>query len=462
MNLQFLGAAREVTGSCFLLESKDVRFLVDCGLFQGGRDADEKNRAALGPWIRDLDFVLLTHAHIDHSGLLPRLVAMGFQGPIHATPATCALLEPMLLDAAHIQEYEAQRQKERRHGSRQWDPLYTATQALRTLAQLRPHPYDEEFAPSPAVRARFREAGHILGASFIELGMTEDGLTRRLVFSGDIGDRGRPLVRDPAPPAQADLLVMESTYGNRLHRPLDATLDELVETITRTLARKLGNVIVPAFAVGRTQELLYLLIRLHREGRLPAMDIFVDSPLATKATAVTLKHWNVLDADVGPMFEAGTKKEHDLNIRFVDSPDESAELSRREHGAIIIAGSGMCDAGRIKFHLRANLPRQESCVIIIGFQAQGTLGRRLVDGAQTVRIFGDDIAVRASIHTIGGLSAHADQAGLLEWMRLMPAAPRETYVVHGEYAAALAFSEVIERELGWKATVPERGAVVEL
>lgn len=461
MYLNVLGAAREVTGSCYLVESGGTRFLVDCGLFQGGREADAKNRAALGDRVRDLDFVLLTHAHIDHSGLLPRLVAMGFRGPIYTTHGTADLLEPMLLDAAHIQEYEAQKQKERRRAKPAWEPLYTATQALRTLTQLRPLDYDEPVTPAPGVTAVFREAGHILGSAFIEVGLVDGGKRRQLLFSGDIGSRGRPLVRDPARPSRADVVVTESTYGNRLHRSLQDTLDELVGAVTATLARQ-GNVVIPAFAVGRTQELLYLLIRLHREGRLPGMRIFVDSPLATKATAVTLKHWQLLDPDVGPVFEAGMKAEHDLQIRFVESPDESAELSRLRGGAIIIAGSGMCDAGRIKFHLRANLPRKESSVVIIGFQAQGTLGRRLVDGAPSVRIFGDDIAVHAQLHTIGGLSAHADRDGLLEWLGALPQAPDQTLVVHGEYSTALAFRDELERRLGWQAQVPEAGTRIEL
>lgn len=461
MHLQVLGAAREVTGSCFLVETGHVRFLVDCGLFQGGREADAKNRNALGEWVRDLDFVLLTHAHIDHSGLLPRLIAMGFEGAIHTTRATADLLEPMLLDAAHIQEYEAQRQLERRRPAAAWQPLYTASQALHTLTHLRPLDYDEVLIPVAGIEAKFRDAGHILGSAFIEVSITEGGARKRLLFSGDIGNRGRPLVRDPARPGHADLLITESTYGNRRHRSLDDTLTELVDAITTTLARQ-GNVIIPAFAVGRTQELLYLLIRLHREGRLPALDIFVDSPLATRATAVTLRHWQLLDPDVGPVFEAGMRAERDVRIRFVDSPDESAELSRRRGGAIILAGSGMCEAGRIKFHLRANLPREESSVVIIGFQAQGTLGRRLVDGAPQVRIFGDEISVRAQVHTIGGLSAHADQDGLLEWLSALPQAPRRTLVVHGEYGNALAFSEALSQRLGWAADVPAPGARYEL
>lgn len=462
MRLSILGAAQEVTGSCFLVETSRARFLVDCGLFQGGRDVDQKNRRSLIERPDQLDFVLLTHAHIDHSGLLPRLVAQGYGGPIYCTPATADLLEPMLLDAAHIQEYEAARQRERRHRGPPWEALYSAAQARQCLSRLCPVAYDEGFAPAPSVSATLRDAGHILGSAFIEIAVADGSNNKRLLFSGDIGDYGRPLIRDPAAPRATDVLITESTYGNRLHRPLTDTLDELVEAFTDTLMHRKGNVIVPAFAVGRTQELLYLLIRLHREGRLPGMEIFVDSPLATKATAVTLKHLQVLDPDVGATFQAGMHAERDLRIRFVETPEESAALSARASGAVIIAGSGMCEAGRVKHHLRANLPRPAASVVIIGFQAQGTLGRRLVDGATQVRIFGEDTAVRAYVHTIGGLSAHADRDGLLKWMGALPKAPVQTFVVHGEHATALTFADEIEQRLGWKAQVPAPEETFEL
>jgi len=452
MHIRFLGAAGEVTGSCFLIDTGSLRFLVDCGMFQGGREALIKNRAALDFDVSELAFVLLTHAHIDHSGLIPRLVHKGFDGPIYCTSATADLLEVMLADSASIQEKDAERDNRK--------PLYTVTQALRSLGQLRQVAYDEIFTPAAGVRARLRDAGHILGSAAIEVWLDEAG--RKLAFSGDLGQPGRPLVRDPTAIEDADVLVVESTYGNRLHKSLDATVDELCDAITATLADRRGNVVIPAFAVGRTQEVLYLLIRLAQAGRLPELDIYVDSPLATKATAVTLKHWRLLDPDVAPTFASAMNSHGKPSIRFTESPEESAALSRVRDGAVIIAGSGMCDGGRIQYHLRDNLPRAESSVVIIGFQAQGTLGRRLVDGASQVRIFGDEIDVRAPVHTIGGLSAHADQSGLLGWLRGFRQAPRRTFVVHGEYETARTFCGVIEKELGWRADAPAGGQVVEI
>ena len=447
MRITFLGAAGEVTGSCFLVDAGSLRFLVDCGMFQGGHEALAKNGSALDFDATALDFMLLTHAHIDHSGLIPRLVNKGFHGPIYTTEATADLLEVMLADSAHIQEKDAQREGR--------EPLYTVGQALGSLRQIKQVAYDQEFAPAAGVRARLRDAGHILGSATIEVWL--DDADKKLAFSGDLGQPGRPLVRDPMPIEEADTLVVESTYGNRLHKTLDASVDELCDAITGTLADRRGNVVIPAFAVGRTQEVLYLLIRLVRQGRLPELNIYVDSPLATKATAVTLKHWQLLDPDVAPTFASAMGPHGRPLIRFTESPEESAALSRVRDGAIIIAGSGMCDGGRIQYHLRDNLPRAESSVVIIGFQAQGTLGRRLVDGAQRARIFGDEIEVRAAVHTIGGLSAHADRSGLLGWLRGFRRAPQRTFVVHGEYETARTFRGVIEQELGWHAEVPGPG-----
>ncbi len=452
MRISFLGAACEVTGSCFLVDAGSLRFLVDCGLFQGGHEALTRNRSALDFDVSALDFVLLTHAHIDHSGLIPRLVHKGFRGRIYCTAATADLLAVMLTDSANIQEKDAQREGH--------DPLYTVDQALHSLRQLEPVSYDQEFVPAAGVRVRLRDAGHILGSATIEIRLDETG--RKLVFSGDLGQPGRPLVRDPSPIEDADVLVVESTYGNRLHKTLEASVDELCSAVTDTLVVRRGNVIIPAFAVGRTQEVLYLLIRLVQTGRLPALNIYVDSPLATKATAVTLKHWRTLDPDVAPTFESAMGAHGSPLIRFTEGPEESAALSRVRSGAIIIAGSGMCDGGRIQYHLRDNLPRIESSVLIIGFQAQGTLGRHLVDGAQRVRMFGDEIEVRAAVHTIGGLSAHADQSGLLGWLRGFRRAPQRTFVVHGEAETARTFCQVIEQQLGWHAEVPSLGQTVEI
>jgi metallo-beta-lactamase family protein len=449
LKLTFLGAAGEVTGSSFLLETDGVRLLVDCGMFQGGREADGKNRARFAFDPATLDLVLLTHAHIDHSGLLPRLVAAGFRGPVYATAATCDLLEVMLIDSAHIQEKELEwMQKANARGAGQ-PPLYTVAEVNRTLRQLKPVAYGAGLNAHADVRCVFRDAGHIIGAAIIELWIREAGTTRKIVFSGDIGQPGRPLVRDPTPVTEADVLVVESTYGNRLHKNLDDTLAELEHAITDTLVRKKGNVIIPAFAVGRTQEIIYLLVELYRQGRLPDMDIYVDSPMATKATEITAKHWALLDQDAATLLQWLKSRRGRPHIHFVQDVLESTNLQRIKHGAVIISASGMCNAGRIKHHLRHNLGRRESTLLIVGFQAAGTLGRRIVDGAKNVRIFGIPIPVRADVYTIGGLSAHADQAALLGWLAHFKRAPRRTFVVHGEQSTAEIFAAAIHDKLGW-------------
>jgi metallo-beta-lactamase family protein len=457
MQLTFLGAAGEVTGSCHFVETDHARFIVDCGMFQGGREADERNHARFAFEPDALDFVLLTHAHIDHSGLLPRLVARGYARPIYATAATCDLLKVMLLDSAHIQEKEALWRSESRWQSRRGSdiPLYTARDAERTLALLHPVAYNETVTPHPSVRCVFRDAGHILGSAIIEAWISERGRTLKGVFSGDLGQPDRPLMRDPARINEADFLLIESTYGNRLHRSMDDTLAELEHALHDTLKRKHGNVIVPAFAVGRAQEVLVILAELRRRQRVPKLDIYVDSPLATQATEITLRHLALLDPESAELLTWARGHPDGFNLRFVESAEESETLHQVKSGAVILSASGMCDAGRIKHHLRHNLARPECTLLITGFQAAGTLGRRIVDGAKEVRIFGIPIPVRADVYTIGGLSAHADQAALLEWADCMHRAPSQTFVVHGENETARDFAVKIEATLSWRnVTVP--------
>lgn len=465
MKLHFLGAAGEVTGSCYLVETGQERFLVDCGMFQGGREAERRNREAFPFDPEALDFVLVTHAHIDHSGLLPRLCALGFRGPIYATPATAELLSVMLRDAAHIQEKEAEhtnyaRHKQRRGAWREMAPLYTVAQAEACLKRLRPTAYDYELKPARDLCCRFRDAGHILGSASIEVRISVAGRIRTLVFSGDLGQPGHPIVRDPAPVAQADLLLVESTYGNRLHKGMRETMDELAHAITDTLKRKGGNLIIPAFSVGRTQDLLFLLADLSRSGRLPFLDIYVDSPMATAATQITLRHRELFDSEAAATLSWFERHKGKLRVSFVEDVAESIALNDKKGGAIIISASGMCDAGRIKYHLKYNLGRPECTILITGFQAAGALGRRLVDGARSVRIFGEEIPVRADLYTLGGLSAHADQAGLLHWLRQFRKAPEHVFAVHGEPTNAAALAAKIHADLGWQVTIPERGACV--
>jgi len=469
MKLTFLGAAREVTGSSYLVETDGLRFLVDCGMFQGGRETRAKNSRAFSFDPASIDFVLLSHAHIDHSGLLPRLVALGFKGTIHATRATCDLLSVMLPDSAHIQEKEAESgtlrrfrsnlEHERLRGRFDTAPLYTVAQAQASLKRLNPVDYDLEIAPHPAVRCIFRDAGHILGSAIVEVWVGEGAKRRKIVFSGDLGQPARPLLRDPTPILDADYLLVESTYGNRDHRSLEATQDELVEAMTDTLERKGGNVVMPAFAVGRTQDMLYLLADLTRQGRLPKLSVFVDSPMATE---ITYRHMALLDAETHALMGSGGGAQHFRKLGFVEDVEESKALDRIRGGAVIISASGMCEAGRIKFHLRANLPRRESSILITGFQAEGTLGRRLVDGARRVRLLGEDIPVRADLYTLGGLSAHADRTALLNWLAHFRNRPRKVFVVHGEDAVASGFAADLKTRFGWDARAPEAGERFEL
>jgi metallo-beta-lactamase family protein len=459
LKVTFFGAAREVTGSSFLVETAGRAFLVEHGMFQGGGEADRKNRARYRFDPRTIEFVLLTHAHIDHSGLLPRLVHLGFTGPVYATAATCDLLEVMLPDAAFVQEREYEN---RTRTAR--PPLYTVEQARLALKRLKRIDYDELLDLGRGLHCRFRDAGHILGSAIIELWATESNHTAKLVFSGDIGQPGRPIVKDACLIEDADALIIESTYGNRLHKSLAATQDELVEIITATLGSGRGNILIPAFAVGRTQEVLYVLADLVRSGRVAkGLQVYVDSPMATKATEVTLRHPDLIDAETRELIAWGRNADgHAIDVHFTESLEESKRLNTIRHGAVIISASGMCEAGRIRHHLLHHLPRGENAIVFTGFQAAGTLGRRLVDGAGEVRLFGERVPVRARICTVGGLSAHADQAGLISWLRGFRQAPRQTFVVHGESATALDFGCSIERELGWSVEVPAPGQTVEL
>ncbi len=467
MRISFHGAAGEVTGSCFLVETADVRFLVDCGLFQGGRDAWKRNLQALAFDLRSLDFILLTHAHLDHSGLLPRAAALGFRGPVHATAATADLLGVMLLDSAHIQEKEAEWEAKRAHGGRSRGrarpPLYTVAQAQVSLRLLRRETYGQHFQPHPQVRVCLRDAGHILGSAIAEIWVGEAGRSHKLVFSGDLGMPARPVLRDPQPVEAADALFVESTYGNRLHKSFAATEDELAGAIEDTLRRKRGNVVMPAFSVGRTQEVIFVLADLVRRGRLPPIKVVVDSPMATAATEITLRHKDLLDERTLELIEWQHANPQAMPVRFVEDVEESIALNQVRGGLVILSASGMCEAGRIKYHLLNNLGRRECAVILTGFQAAGTLGRRLVDGAKRVTIFGESVPVRADIHTIGGLSAHADQAGLLAWLGGFRQPPRHTFVVHGEADTARIFAEAVRSRLGWNSvSVPARASSIDL
>lgn len=468
MHIQFLGAAEEVTGSKYLVQGavrgQRQRFLVDCGMFQGGRDAEEKNLAGFGTAPHEIDFVILTHAHIDHSGLLPRLCAQGFAKPIYCTPGTLELLEVLLMDSAHLQAGNRQR-AELRLAKGNWrgalpTPLYTTEEVSACLAQCKPMKLGQSFSPAPGISCVFEDAGHILGAAIAVIDIEEDSQSsKRFVFSGDIGMRDRPLMHDPTRIPHADVLVMESTYGNRLHRSIQETEDELVQVVSTTLQRG-GNVVMPAFAVGRTQEVVFLLLDLIRRKRLPFLSIFVDSPMATAASRITERFMKSLDAESQHLYRWFHENPSAARLRFVADVNESKTVNQIKSGAVIISASGMCEAGRIVHHLYWNLPRPQSAVVITGFQAAGTRGRALVDGAASVRLLGEEVPVKASIHTLGGLSAHADQGDLLWWLKGFSHPPQKTFIVHGEEQTAQNFATVIRDELDWPhVVVPKRGSL---
>ncbi|MBL0140653.1 MAG: MBL fold metallo-hydrolase [Betaproteobacteria bacterium] len=459
MQIRFLGAAREVTGSCFLVDTGRMRFAVDCGMHQGGREAGPKNRAFPTFDPAGLDFALVTHAHLDHCGLLPVLSSRAPALPIYTTRATADLLPVMLLDSAHIQAREAAHAA--RHGAPVAAPLYSVGDVGRAMRKVNGVPYDVEFRPHPDARVRFLDAGHILGSAIAEVRLRDGGRERRVVFSGDLGQPARPVVRDPEVVPLADVLLVESTYGNRLHKSMDETVRELVSAVKDTLGKRRGNLIVPAFALGRAQEMLVLLFELCERGELEGLNVFVDSPLARQATEVTLAHLESLDPSVARFAQALRRRRLPYRLRFTRTPEESMAINTIRSGAIVIAASGMCEAGRIRHHLRHNLGREECGILFTGFQAGGTLGRRLVEGARSVRLFGETVPVRARIHTLGGLSAHADQRALLAWLAGFKRPPSSTFVVHGEEASALAFAATVEATLGWQVRAPGPGEMAE-
>lgn len=460
MRLKFIGGARTVTGSCFLLEGERMSVLVDCGLYQGER-ADAVNREPFPFAPGEIDCILITHAHLDHSGLLPRIVREGFRGAIISTPATRDLLEIMLADAAQVQENDAawKTKKAIRAGREPVLPLYTLEDVKKTLPLCDVKPYGTIFGLARGIRYRFLDAGHILGSGTLELWYEDGGDEKKIVFSGDIGKKGNPIVRDPDVPVEADYIVMEATYGNRRHKPLQESIDELVFAVKTTFKRG-GNVYIPSFAVGRTQDLLYILNELVREKRLYDLHVYLDSPLAEEATKIYLAHPEVFDDDGRKRFAVDTYGDA-LHLHFTQSVYESMALNKIKSGIIVIAGSGMCEGGRIQHHLKHNLWRRECSIIFVGYQGKGTLGREIVDGAHSVKILGEEIAVNASVYTINGFSAHADQAELIDWLSHFRNSP-DVFIVHAEEDVAFSFRERIRDTFGYRTHVPEKGMTVEL
>lgn len=456
--LHFHGAAGEVTGSCFLLEAERGNVLVDCGMFQGNRDARERNFAGLPFRPRDVHAVVLTHAHIDHTGLLPRLVGDGYPGAIHATEGTLGLSKIMLPDSAHIQEYDAERRSKyrKRRGDAAVEPLYTEKDAERALAAYRAHPFDDWFRVLDGVRARFRRAGHILGAASVEIELTDGGDPYRLVFSGDVGPWNDPLLPDPEPPEQADFLLLESTYGDRDHRPLSATLDELAEVLNSAEAAG-GNVIVPVFAVGRAQMLIWAIGKLEREGRVSPRPVYLDSPMAIDVTGEYRDLKSCCRRDGEGEFE----RIHTRDLRFARSVPESIAINEARN-SVILAASGMCEAGRILHHLIHHAGEEATHLVFAGYQAANTLGRRLIEGDRQVRIIGREVEVRARVHTLGGFSAHAGRGELLRWYGEIGRKPPRVALVHGEDRQRAALAEGLGRLHGAEVLQPQRGDAVEL
>ena len=441
MKLSFHGADRDVTGSCHLVECAGRRFLIDCGLYQGSRDLAEENAGDFGFDPAGIDFVLLTHAHLDHCGRLPLLTKRGFRGEIIATMATRELARLVMLDAAHLQEGEAHPNAHRpQHGAgnKPAEPLYTEADALKSLESFkRSAEYGEPIDLAEGIRATFVDAGHILGSSSILLELTEAGRTLRLLFSGDLGNAGNPLLVTPAPPPRADAVVIETTYGDRLHKPMDASIQELYSAISDTLGRG-GNVIIPTFALERAQDLLFMLSQgIEQDKLVPSMQVFLDSPMAITATEIFARHLDYLRPEAARLFRKDRDPLALPGLHFTRQRVESVALNN-VRGAIIMAGSGMATGGRVQHHLKHNISRQECGVIFVGFAAKGTLARQIIDGQNPVQILGDFIPVRASIHTINGFSAHADQAELLKWHEHTGAA--RTFLTHGEEDAMQAFA----------------------
>jgi metallo-beta-lactamase family protein len=437
MRLSFHGADRTVTGSCHMIECADQRILVDCGMIQGSRDLHEENAADFGFDPATTDIVLLTHAHLDHCGRLPLLVKRGFRGEIVATGGTRDLAKLVLLDAAHLQEEEARRRRyhARRHGQdSEPGALYTLIDALDSLERFgRIAQYGAPLDLVPGARATFCDAGHILGSASVLVELEEGGKHRRVLFSGDIGNAGRPLLSPPSPPAAADVVVMESTYGDRLHRPYGESVEELLQAITETFQRG-GNVIIPTFALERAQEILFVLRQGIEQSRLPpSMSVFLDSPMAISATEIFERHPEGYGTALAGFFAKRKDPFGFPGLQFIREASESIALNRISGGAVIMAGSGMCTGGRIRHHLRHNLWRSDASIIFIGFAAQGTLARRIIDGAREIELFGEAIPVRARVHTINGFSAHADQRELVDWQHSIVGV-ETTFLVHGEAA----------------------------
>ena len=464
MKITFIGATHEVTGSCYYLEAAGKKFLVDCGMEQGP-DYYQNQEIPVNPG--DLDFVLLTHAHMDHSGNLPAIYAKGFLGPIYATQATCHLCDIMLRDSAHIQMFEAEwrNRKGRRQGKPEFVPAYTMEDAMGVIQNFVPCPYEKTITPVPGISVRFVDAGHLLGSASIELTIQEDGEEEKIVFSGDIGNLHQPLIKDPTYLHDADYVVMESTYGDRSHGERPDYVAILSEVIQHTFDRG-GSVIIPSFAVGRTQEMLYFIRQIKEENRVTGhgnFKVYVDSPLANEATTIFNEHqYDCFDEEAIALVQKGINPLMFPGLRTSITSDDSRAINYDEDCKVIISASGMCDAGRIKHHLKHNLWDPRNTILFVGYQAIGTLGRALLEGAEDVKLFGETVHVGAEIRQMPGISGHADVNGLIDWIKAFGDKPKKVFVTHGDDEVTEIFARRLHDEMGLDSMAPFSGTIYDL
>ena len=465
MKLKFFGANRQVTGSQHCLEAGGARILVDCGMFQE-RNLSDRNWEAFQIDPKKIDAVLVTHSHVDHCGLLPRLVSEGFDGRILTTTASADLVELILYDSAHIQEEDAEYKKKRhrkegRTAKRPVVPLFTKQDVDRTVRCIRPVPYGQVARINDQVTVTFHDAGHILGSAIVEVNASEGGVDRRFLFSGDLGQWDKPILRDPTTFDRADYVILESTYGDRDHPGLADVETDLAKVVNETVAAG-GNLVIPTFAVERSQELIYHIGRLLHDKRIAPIDVFLNSPMAVEATEIFRQNRDCYDDETWALIRAGEPPLKFPGLKMVRSEQESRNIRQHKGSAIIMATSGMCTAGRIKHHLRNNITRPESTILFVGFQARGTLGRRILEGESEVRIHGREWPVRARIEQIHGFSGHADRTALLAWLGAFQERPEHLFVVHGEEQSSLSLAEEVRGRMGWEVTVPEYRDEVEL
>lgn len=464
MKITFLGAAHEVTGSCTLIETLGKSILIDCGMEQG-KDIFVNQELPVAPNL--VDCVLLTHAHIDHSGKLPLLCKNGFNGSIYATEETVNLCRIMLMDSAHIQEFEAQwrNRKASRSGAEPFEPMYTTADAQKALGCMRACRYNQEIQVLENVTVRFQDAGHLLGSASIEVYITEEGVTKKLVFSGDLGNKNKPILKDPTPISEADYVIIESTYGDRFHKSAPDLKPILADCIQRALDRG-GNVVIPSFAVGRTQELLYLIRQIKDEGLVKGhrgFPVYVDSPMANEATSVFLQsNRDCFDEETQAIYNMGINPLFFDDLKISVSADESKAINMDNTPKVILSASGMCEAGRIRHHLKHNLWRSESLILFAGYQSEGTLGRLLLEGVPEVKLFGETISVNAEIAVMPGISGHADKQGLIDWVKAFENKPAHVFVNHGDEGACEEFVRYLREELGLQADAPFSGTSYDL